>query len=118
MTNFFCALRRISLTPRFSGGVCCAAIERTVLTVSPLAFPRWYAYPSSHVPSGVFSVSHSGVGAVAKYIAEQEEHHRKRSYSEELRLLVEGYGLQWATIKPLKRFLRPRQHLHPAEAGC
>ncbi len=44
---------------------------------------------------GVFSVSHSGVGEVAKYIATQEEHHRKRSYSEELRLLVERCGLKW-----------------------
>ena len=44
---------------------------------------------------GIFSVSHSGVGEVAKYIAEQHEHHRKRSYSEELKLLVERYGLKW-----------------------
>jgi putative transposase len=44
---------------------------------------------------GVFSVSHSGVGDVAKYIAGQEDHHRKRSYSDELRQLVERYGLQW-----------------------
>src|SRR5690349_949974 len=100
MTNFFCALSRISLTPRFSGVF--AAIERTVLTVSRLAFPRWFASLSSHVPSGVFSVSHSGVGAVAKYIAEQEEHHRKRSYSEELRLLVEPYGLQWRDDKTVE----------------
>jgi REP element-mobilizing transposase RayT len=28
---------------------------------------------------GVFSVSHSGVADVANYIANQEEHHRKRS---------------------------------------
>jgi len=51
---------------------------------------------------GVFSVSHSGVGAVAKDIAEQEEHHRKRSYSEELRLLVERYGLQWRDDKTVE----------------
>lgn len=44
---------------------------------------------------GVFSVSHSGVSEVANYIATQEEHHRKRSFSEELRLLVERYGLTW-----------------------
>ena len=44
---------------------------------------------------GVFSVSHSGVGDVAKYIARQEEHHRKRGFTEELRLLVERYGLKW-----------------------
>ena len=32
---------------------------------------------------GVFSVSESNVPAVAKYIAGQEEHHRKRSFQEE-----------------------------------
>jgi putative transposase len=32
---------------------------------------------------GVFSVSESNVGAVRKYIAEQEEHHRKHSFQEE-----------------------------------
>ena len=44
---------------------------------------------------GVFSVSHSGVAAVAQYVARQEEHHRKRGLAEELRLLVERYGLKW-----------------------
>ncbi len=44
---------------------------------------------------GVFSVSHSGVSEVANYIATQEEHHRKRSFGEELRLLVQRYGLIW-----------------------
>jgi putative transposase len=44
---------------------------------------------------GVFSVSHSDVGEVARYIADQEEHHRKRSFAEELKLFVERYGLQW-----------------------
>jgi REP-associated tyrosine transposase len=51
---------------------------------------------------GVFSVSHSGVGEVAKYIAEQEEHHRKRSYSEELKLFVERYGLKWREDKTVE----------------
>ena len=32
---------------------------------------------------GVFSVSESSVPAVTKYIAEQEEHHRKHSFQEE-----------------------------------
>ena len=32
---------------------------------------------------GVFSVSESSVKAVIKYIAEQEEHHRKHSFQEE-----------------------------------
>jgi|SRR6266404_561381 len=51
---------------------------------------------------GVFSVSHSGVGDVAKYIATQEEHHRKRSFSEEMKLLVQRYGLTWHDDKTVE----------------
>jgi putative transposase len=51
---------------------------------------------------GAFSVSHSGVSEVARYIAEQEEHHRKRTFSEELKLLVERYGLKWHEDKTVE----------------
>lgn len=44
---------------------------------------------------GVFSVSESNVTDVADYIAKQEEHHRKRSFAEELKLFVERHGLEW-----------------------
>ena len=44
---------------------------------------------------GAFSVSQSGAAEVAKYIAEQEEHHRKRSFGEEFKLMVEKYELRW-----------------------
>ena len=44
---------------------------------------------------GAFSVSHSDVGRVAHYIANQEEHHRKRTYSEEYEMFVKRYGLEW-----------------------
>lgn len=44
---------------------------------------------------GAFSVSQSGVAEVAKYIARQEEHHRKKGFDEELHLLVQRYGLDW-----------------------
>src|SRR5437667_4941455 len=40
---------------------------------------------------GAFSVSHSGIEEVGGYIATQEEHHRKRSFSEELKIMVERY---------------------------
>jgi putative transposase len=38
---------------------------------------------------GAFSVSPSLVGAVQRYIRNQEGHHRKRSFEEEFRLLLE-----------------------------
>jgi len=44
---------------------------------------------------GAFSVSHSDVGRVAKYIANQEEHHRKRSFEDEYQLFVKKDGLEW-----------------------
>ena len=44
---------------------------------------------------GAFSVSHSDVGRVARYIANQEEHHRKRTYSGEYEMFVKQYGLEW-----------------------
>ena len=44
---------------------------------------------------GGFSVSHSDVDRVARYIANQEEHHRKRTYSDEYELFVKRYGLEW-----------------------
>ena len=44
---------------------------------------------------GAFSVSQSGVPAVCEYIAGQERHHAKMSFADELRNLVEKYGLTW-----------------------
>ena len=44
---------------------------------------------------GAFSVSHSDVSRVARYIANQEEHHRKRTYSQEYATFVKRYGLEW-----------------------
>ena len=44
---------------------------------------------------GAFSVSHSDVGRVASYIADQEEHHRKWTFAEEYGMFVKRYGLEW-----------------------
>ena len=44
---------------------------------------------------GVFSVSHSDVEHVTTYVAEQEEHHRKRSFADEVKLLIERHQLRW-----------------------
>ena len=42
-----------------------------------------------------FSVSHSHVHQVAAYIANQDEHHRKKSFRQEFELFVKRYGLEW-----------------------
>jgi len=44
---------------------------------------------------GAFSVSHSHVDRVAAYIANQEEHHRKKTFNQEFELFVKKYGLEW-----------------------
>ncbi|MGD9648591.1 MAG: IS200/IS605 family transposase [Pirellulales bacterium] len=42
---------------------------------------------------GAFSVSQSHVDPVRAYIADQEEHHRTRTFQEEFRLLLERHGV-------------------------
>jgi len=42
---------------------------------------------------GVFSVSESGVSAVTKYIAGQEEHHKKHSFQDEFRAFLKKNGI-------------------------
>jgi len=42
---------------------------------------------------GVFSVSESNVSAVTKYIASQEEHHKKHSFQDEFRAFLKKNGI-------------------------
>src|SRR5437773_5163722 len=52
---------------------------------------------------GAFSVSESNVAQVAAYVAGQEEHHRVRTFAEELREFIERRGLRWQDERsPLK----------------
>jgi putative transposase len=44
---------------------------------------------------GAFSVSESNLEQVAAYIAGQEEHHRVRTFADELAQFAEWRGLQW-----------------------
>jgi REP element-mobilizing transposase RayT len=44
---------------------------------------------------GAFSVSQSNVPDVKHYIEHQEEHHRQRTFQEELRLLFQRHGIEW-----------------------
>ncbi|MFM8222321.1 MAG: IS200/IS605 family transposase [Planctomycetaceae bacterium] len=42
-----------------------------------------------------FSVSQSHVDALVEYIRDQEEHHRKESFQDELRRILEKNNLEW-----------------------
>jgi hypothetical protein len=46
-------------------------------------------------PPSVGAFSHSDVKRVATYIAQQEAHHKKKTFSEEYELFVRKYGLEW-----------------------
>jgi REP element-mobilizing transposase RayT len=44
---------------------------------------------------GAFSISPSQVGIVKKYIQNQDQHHRKRSFEEEFLTLLKGCGIAY-----------------------
>ncbi|MDG4596376.1 MAG: IS200/IS605 family transposase [Candidatus Contendobacter sp.] len=44
---------------------------------------------------GAFSASPSHVEILRIYIANQEEHHKKKSFQDEFRRLLKKYGLEW-----------------------
>jgi REP element-mobilizing transposase RayT len=44
---------------------------------------------------GAFAVSESNVGRVRRYVAEQREHHRKRSFEDEYRAILERHGVEF-----------------------
>jgi len=42
-----------------------------------------------------FGVSHSNLQQVIRYIAEQEQHHKKTSFQDELRALLRKHEIEW-----------------------
>ena len=44
---------------------------------------------------GAFSIGVSGVEATKRYIRNQAEHHRKRTFREELRIMLRRHGLEY-----------------------
>jgi REP element-mobilizing transposase RayT len=48
---------------------------------------------------GAFSVSPSSVDVVQKYIRNQKEHHRRRSFEEEFRAMLDKSGIAYETEK-------------------
>jgi putative transposase len=53
---------------------------------------RGFAWQNGY---GVFSVSISNVASVRRYIANQEAHHRKRSFQEEFRVFLDQHGVPY-----------------------
>jgi hypothetical protein len=44
---------------------------------------------------GAFTVSHSAVDDVKRYIANQEEHHKTLTFQDELRFLLQKHGIEF-----------------------
>ena len=44
---------------------------------------------------GAFSASESNVNTIVAYIAGQQQHHRIRTFAEELKEFIERHGLHW-----------------------
>jgi hypothetical protein len=44
---------------------------------------------------GMFSIGFSQIDSVRSYIADQEAHHRKRSFQDEFRLLLKRYRIEF-----------------------
>ena len=55
-------------------------------------FDRKFAWQEGYA---IFSVSASNVEAVRAYIGRQEDHHKKSSFSDELKVLLEKHGVTY-----------------------
>jgi putative transposase len=53
---------------------------------------RRFAWQTGH---GAFAVSRSNLEDVKRYIADQPEHHRIRTFQEEFRMLLERHGVEF-----------------------
>ena len=50
-------------------------------------------WSSTGKKGGAFSVSASNLGTVKRYIANQEQHHRKKTYEQEFEALLRKHGI-------------------------
>ena len=77
------------------------AVSKTVEQVKK-ASSKWIKTQGAEFASfawqagyGAFAVSQSNVATVQKYISSQQEHHHKRSFQDEFRMLLERHGVSF-----------------------
>jgi putative transposase len=75
----------------------CDVIESVKKDSSKWIKTKGKTYRNFHWQSGygAFSVSQSNVPQVVKYIAEQKEHHRRRTFQEEFRAFLKRYQVPY-----------------------
>ena len=82
---------------RFGRTVTLAGWVKELKRVSNLWLKENYAISNFEWQGGyaAFSVSQSNLDEVRRYIANQEEHHRKVSFQDEVRALFRRHQLEW-----------------------
>lgn len=65
--------------------------SRWVKTISPISY-KCFAWQGGYA---AFSVSQSIVNDTIEYVSNQEEHHRNRTYMEELTSFLKLYGIEY-----------------------
>ena len=55
----------------------------------------WDIYPTGQAGYGAFSYSHSQIDSVVKYIINQEEHHKKKTFREEYIELLQRFNIEY-----------------------
>jgi putative transposase len=75
----------------------CDVIERVKKDSSKWIKTKGKAYRNFYWQSGygAFSVSQSNVAQVVRYLEEQKEHHRKRTFQEEFRAFLKRYRVPY-----------------------
>ncbi len=88
----------VHLLARFKAAVAVATMVRRIKTSSS----KWMSQRSGGDPRfawqtgyGAFSVSESQVGAVRQYLRIQAEHHRRRTFKEELRDILRKHNIEF-----------------------
>jgi putative transposase len=59
------------------------------------AFPKYEQFARAAEGYGAFSVSTSQMGKTIAYIQAQKEHHRRKTFQEEFRELLERHGIEY-----------------------
>jgi len=87
----------VHLLARFGRTITQAEWVKELKRVSNLWLKKEYQLRPFEWQGGyaAFSVSHSDLEQVKKYIANQAEHHRKMSFQDELRLLMKQHHVEW-----------------------
>ena len=87
----------VHLVARMPTTLCVADLVRTVKANSS----RWMNESAVDMKFGwqrgygAFSVSESAVAAVVQYVRNQEQHHRRRSFDDELKIMLTRHGIEF-----------------------